>query len=84
MTVRDLQKVWVKDLPVCITALAYYKKSKEYYSFATLVMDRSIRSFTEETDKYVLDLQIGSIDQAVDGTLLIDVIQWIDEDEESA
>ena len=84
MTVRDLKKVWVKDSPVCITALAYYKKSKEYYSFATIAMDRSIRSFTEETDKYTLDLQIKSIDQTANGTLLIDVIQWIDEDEESA
>lgn len=85
MTLRDLKKVWVNKTPVCITALGYFKNSKKYYSFRTLDWDRSINTFTEEKDEYVLDLQIKSID-FYNGKLYIEVIEWINDgiDEEPA
>lgn len=84
MTLRDLQKVWFERTPVCITVLAYFKNSKKYYSFRNVDWNRSITSFTDVMDKYLLDLQIKFIDLS-DGKLYITVIEWIDdEDEESA
>lgn len=78
MTIRDLKNVWVNRTPVCITALAYFKNSKKYYSFRTLDWDRSITTFSEITDKAVLDMRIKSI-CLTNGKLYIDVIEWIDD-----
>lgn len=87
MTLRDLKKVWVDNkTQVCITAVAYFKTSKKYYSFRNLDWGRRLVSFTDAMDKYLLDLQIKSINPS-DGKLYIEVIEWIDdidEDEESA
>ena len=81
MTLRDLKNVWVDRTPVCITALAYFKNSKKYYSFRSLDWDRSITTFTETMDKDVLDMQIKSISLS-NGKLYIEVIEWIDDFEE--
>lgn len=81
MTLRELKSVWVERTPVCLTALSYFKNSKEYYSFRCLDWGRSITSFTEQMNKYELDLQIKSI-LLSDGKLYIEVIEWIDDIEE--
>ena len=82
MTLKEFLKVWEnKNTMVCITALAFFKNSKKYYSFRTLESDRRIGSLTDEKDDYVLNLQVKKVHLNEDNSLYIDVIEWIDDEE---
>lgn len=74
MTLRDFVKVCCFTGKVDVTCIAYYKESKEYFSFRTYIYDEK---FDKDTfDDYVLSLEVKSVAIYCD-KLLIDVIEWI-------
>ena len=84
MTLKDLQNIWRGQEIAHITVLAYYKKSKKYYSFATLVDPEDHNTFRTMDLGDIGKLEVKSVyvDEYafVWGCIRIDVIEWIDEE----
>lgn len=74
MKLSELRSVWASELPVVVTALAFEKDTKNYYSFRTCI---NRKFFNEITDLYLLDLCVDSV-RFFDGALWVDVIEFID------
>lgn len=82
MTLKELKQLWGNPkTTVNLTAVAYYAKSKKYYSFRTLDWGRRMDSFDEKTEPYTMSLEIKRVYTHAD-VLYIDVIEWIEEEED--
>ena len=83
MTLRDFRKVFFGDNLFVVTKLAYFKKSKKYFSFMTVVNDAHITDNMEFTDD-ILNLEVRSIGIDGGGKVWVDVIEWIEDDKYEA
>ena len=82
MTLKEFKQLWGNpNTLVNLTAVAYYAKSKKYYSFRTLDWGRRLDSFDENAEAYIMSLEIRRIYTHAD-VLYIDVIEWIEEKED--
>jgi len=82
MTLKDLlSKCADRGLALNVTALAYFKKDKSYYSFRTisnkdceLVLVKDYKDYFDEDD-LMLEVRCWDVEQ---GVLWIDIVEWID------
>lgn len=81
MKLKDLISRLIVSGRFVVTALAYYKSDKKYYSFRT-VMDikpacYDSESVLSELDEDTLNCEVKSI-SVYDDEVWIDIIEWID------
>ena len=79
MTLREFRNTWKNHTLCDVTALAYDKESKEYYSFANRVYRKSIRD-DSAFPEYLLDEEVTSIllhNDNGEPLLLIDTIEYV-------
>lgn len=69
MTVQELSKVYRGA--VRVTALAYFKANKKYYSFRTIAEREPLNSLPEYFDNEIMRIS------AEDGYLCVDILEWI-------
>ena len=81
MTLKDLlRKCRNGDLLLNVTALAYFKEDKSYYSFRTLCNtyceEVQVKDYTKQFSEEELALEVKA--WAIDDNILwIDVVEWI-------
>lgn len=81
MTLKDLTRVIRGNPRVNVTVLAYFKESKKYYSFRTVIDDERIRNII--SDEYLMGLNVNAVDFYND-KLFIDLVEFIDVFEEGS
>ena len=89
MTLKELRRIFDKNTPIYLTALAYYKETKKYYSFMTIYGEEDDVDFSDEAafsdDKYFMDCDVRHV--YIDyrkHCVRIDIITWIEGSEEES
>lgn len=79
MTLREFRNTWKNHTMCSVTALAYDRKSMEYYSFGNRVYRANIRD-DSAFPEYLLDEEVSSILLGQENgrpLLLIDTIEYV-------
>lgn len=85
MTLKELRKVFDRNVRIHLTALGYYKESKKYYSFMTIYSYDDDVNFSNEDafsdDKWFMNCEVKNVridDIHLYTTAWIDIIEWIE------
>ena len=83
MTLKDLLRCCRNgNLLLNVTALAYFKEDKSYYSFRSLCNkyceEVHVKEYTEHFSEEELALEVKAFSYD-DNTLWIDVVEWIEQ-----
>ena len=85
MTLKELRKVFDRNIRINLTVLGYYKETKKYYSFMTIYdYDDNVNFSNEDAfsdDKWFMDCEVKSIridDIHLYTAVWIDIIEWIE------
>ena len=76
MTLKDLFNTLYGTTEVSITALAYFKDTKKYYSFRTVTYNETVSNCMAKLSEDELNSKISHI-SVVENVLRIDIIEFI-------